>query len=432
MTALCMAAALSAISATHGGGVWEGGNLTRIAFAGNGGIWTMRLDTTGRTQVTFGPDANPSFNSDGTRIAFTTWDPNTRTIDIYAMNADGTDQIRLTNMGDADDPEWSPDGSRIAFFHGSGGTASFDIYTMNPTGGNVTRITRFDRAEIEPSWSGDSNRIAFTHDGDIYVINADGTGETRLTSDPSNDREPAFSPDGTLISFSSDRSGTTQIWIMNSDGSNQHRLTFGPIGHQSTFTRDGEKIIFQGDGSNLHMMNVDGSELTRMTFGEGESEPDVGPVAAEILVDSLAVLRGLVIAGGLQEILVSDDMYLFVRPWFVLTTQESPVQVRVEGVSPFENITDLRFVLEAGISIPNIGQSIDLFNFQTNQWEQMDTRPGTLGDSVVEVTVSLDPSRFVQPGTGTVRALLRWKESGPILIYPWHARIDQAIWYVLR
>ncbi len=158
----------------------------------------------------------------------------------------------------------------------------------------------------------------------------------------------------------------------------------------------------------------------------------VMPWPVQVLPSSFSVLRGLRIGGGLADLFESDDQYLLIRPWFVLTTTEAPVQVLVEGASPYDTVSELRFVLEAGVSFPNIRQSIDLFNFQTNQWELVDARPGTVGDTVVEVTVSMDPSRFVQPGTGLVRARLRWKESGPILAYPWLARIDQVGWTVMR
>ena len=50
---------------------------------------------------------------------------------------------------------------------------------------------------------------------------------TRLTTDPAIDTAPSFSPDGKQIAFESDRGGSQQIYVMNADGSNQHRISFG-------------------------------------------------------------------------------------------------------------------------------------------------------------------------------------------------------------
>ena len=62
---------------------------------------------------------------------------------------------------------------------------------------------------------------------DVYAANVDGTALQRLTASPGIDTDPAFSPDGTKIVFESDRSGTEQLYVMNADGSDQRRLSFG-------------------------------------------------------------------------------------------------------------------------------------------------------------------------------------------------------------
>lgn len=82
-------------------------------------------------------------------------------------------------------------------------------------------------AVIRPSSNG---KIAFTSDRDgnseIYVMNSDGSGQVRLTNNPGVDDFPSWSPDGNRIAFvSQDISGEFFIKVMNSDGSDQTDVT---------------------------------------------------------------------------------------------------------------------------------------------------------------------------------------------------------------
>ena len=54
---------------------------------------------------------------------------------------------------------------------------------------------------------------------EIYVMESDGSGQTRLTDDPGEDRDPSWSPDGTKLVFASDRDGDFDLYTMNLDGS---------------------------------------------------------------------------------------------------------------------------------------------------------------------------------------------------------------------
>ncbi len=73
--------------------------------------------------------------------------------------------------------------------------------------------------------SPDGQEIVFDLLGDLYVVPATGGKAKRLTSGPAFDVQPRFSPDGTRIAFTSDRAGGDNLWTMKRDGSDPKQVT---------------------------------------------------------------------------------------------------------------------------------------------------------------------------------------------------------------
>ena len=101
------------------------------------------------------PAAFPGANG---KIAFTSdGDGNG---DVFVMNADGSGRTNLTNNPAYDiDPAWSPAGNKIAFTSGRDG--SLEIYVMNADGSGQSNLTSNAAIDVEPAWSPAGNKIAF-------------------------------------------------------------------------------------------------------------------------------------------------------------------------------------------------------------------------------------------------------------------------------
>jgi imidazolonepropionase-like amidohydrolase/Tol biopolymer transport system component len=127
-----------------------------------------------------------------------------------------------TDEGTWMDVDVSPDGQTIAF------TLLGDIYTMPITGGTPKRIADGLAWDVQPRFSPDGSRIAFTSDrggGDnIWVMNTDGSDKRQVTKEDFRLlNQPTWSPDGRFIAakkhFTTERSaGTGEIWLYHVSG----------------------------------------------------------------------------------------------------------------------------------------------------------------------------------------------------------------------
>lgn len=186
--------------------------------------------------------AEATLSPDGNTIVFTS--AMDGDLDIYTMNTDGTGLKRLTDaVGYDGGPFYSPDGSQIVYrsWHpetdegkqefkqllGEGlvRPSRMEIWVMNADGSDQRQVTDIGGANFAPFFHHDGKRIIFSSNHkdprgrnfDLFLIGVDGQGLTQVTTHGEFDGFPMFSPDGKTLVFASNRygsvAGETNVFI---------------------------------------------------------------------------------------------------------------------------------------------------------------------------------------------------------------------------
>jgi TolB protein len=280
------------------------GKNGKIVFVGNqSGTWqlyTINPDGSGMDQITSLPPTNfelwlPTFSPDGRRILFAhdTAEnpcapgvfPATGCVDLYVINADGSGLTRLTDDGLSWFGKWSPDGASIVFGHISKRTNQVVISTMkveaNPNG---TALTSEFWLSFLPTYTPDGKRIVFISQLDglvsaAWIMNTDGSNQSRLTPAALEAGPSDVSPDGQRILMVSHNNTASPNEILSMNLELRERdltqLTHTQKAHNNApiYSPDGRKIVFVSDrfSSNLSLdlftMNADGSDVARIASG---------------------------------------------------------------------------------------------------------------------------------------------------------------------
>lgn len=137
---------------------------------------------------------------------------------VYTVNIDGTNILRINNKGEDACSFYFPDGKRLLF------------------------TSTKDNLDLPKSNYSDPND--YPQGAELYSCNLDGSDVKRLTNNKVYDAEVSVSPDGKWILFTRQVDGKLDLWKMRPDGSEQHQITFTPEWQEGgSFFINNETII---------------------------------------------------------------------------------------------------------------------------------------------------------------------------------------------
>jgi len=219
----------------------------------------------------------PRFSPDGLNVAFVRTSGPGAGENVYVVGTAGGEPRRLT-FDDAGifGLDWTPDGAYVVFSSNRQGTNR--LWKVRASGGEPEALPVGQQDAIQPSVSRDGRRLAYTRESEdvniwrYEVPRAPGrsTPPTKLIASTQFDGGQQFSPDGRRIVFGSNRSGSFEIWVCDSDGSNARQLTFfaGPDTGTPRWSPDGRQIVFdstpQGHGD-IFVVSAEGGRPRRLT-----------------------------------------------------------------------------------------------------------------------------------------------------------------------
>jgi TolB protein len=233
---------------------------------------------------------SPAWSPDDSRIAFVKNDNNVGgSYDIYSIKVDGSDEVKLTSQNDNFSPQYFPDNNSILF--SSSNNTWTGIYKMNINGSNKQLLTSQSKSFGDAKISPNGNRIAITSNdwngSQIFVMNSDGRSLKQITFTVSpksypgwpkdGNCNPVWSPNSSKLAYVSYENGSPDIFIINSSGTGNKRLTDTPLRDENpVWTKDGNYLLFSSNrnpnvASQIYIMRTEGQLQSSLTNYMGDN-----------------------------------------------------------------------------------------------------------------------------------------------------------------
>lgn len=186
------------------------------------------------------------------------------------------------------------------------------------------------------------------------------------------------------------------------------------ISRAATISANGRFVAYESFGSNL--VPIDTNSVLDV-FVTDNAAVAGGP-------NTMQLARGRQVSGTLASVQSSNDDYLRLAPGVTLSSQQAPIEVYFMSNLQTGPASDLEVFVESSASSTNIAQTISLFNFQTCMFETFGTVNPGLTDTLQRIQPQGDLTRYAMNGMVYMR--LTYQANGPVLAYPWQARVDQV------
>jgi TolB protein len=268
---------------------------TRVVFIDESGPKNARQK---RLAIMDQDGANLRYLSDGRSIALTPRFSPSRQEITYMSYESGQPQVYLLQIetgqrelvanfpGMTFAPRFSPDGQKVimSLLRDDGNS---NIFTLDLRTRATTRLTNSNAIDTSPSYSPDGSQIVFTSDrggqAQIYVMNADGSDQRRISFGDGTYSTPVWSPRGDLIAFTKQSGGQFSIGVMRTDGSGERILSTGFQQEGPTWAPNGRVLMFFKEdagsgGPRLYSIDLTGRNEQPIPTANFASDPAWSPL----------------------------------------------------------------------------------------------------------------------------------------------------------
>ncbi len=195
--------------------------------------------------------------------------------EIYLLTSERLRQL-TDNTWDDTYPRWSPDGKTIAFSANRSG--NYDLFVMDENGEHITQLTASPEDELDAAWAPDGQNIVFAKrvkkmmrkQSSIWIMNLSSKQERRVMPDFSKSNIlPDCSPRAPLLAFTGSRTLGWDVFLYSFESGKYRELTEGGKACRPRFSPDGRQIVFVSHKTDskghIWTMNSDGSNQQRIT-----------------------------------------------------------------------------------------------------------------------------------------------------------------------
>lgn len=242
-------------------------NGSELVFDIWGQLWT--LPATGGTPSALtdavsdtANDTDPIYSPDGSIIVFCSDRP--EGIGLYTLNLADANISKITDGNDTE-PAFSSNGKKLAFVR-NGKIGVYDF--VDKTEIFLTIDSTPSPYLNSPFWMPNEESIMFVSDKTFWTVSNEGGIATPVVEDSLVRFSPSVSPAGDKLAyFASDSTEKKQVFVANTDGSNQIQLT----NHTDVFhsrlrwSIDGNSLIYSADGK-FWKVSIDSSEPEQIPF----------------------------------------------------------------------------------------------------------------------------------------------------------------------